>query len=113
MKRKTLQFGLGFRVALGTGRSQAAEMSIKPGGAEGGPGNRHRRADQYLYVVSGNGVATVNGRAYPLRKGVLLLVERGDEHEIRNTGRFPLRTLNFYNPRAYTAAGDELPAARP
>ena len=49
MKRKTLRFGKGFRVAIGNRRCQAAEMVIGPGGAEGGPGNRHRGADQWLF----------------------------------------------------------------
>jgi hypothetical protein len=30
------------------------------------------------------------------RARTLLLIERGEAHEIRNTGRRPLRTLNFY-----------------
>lgn len=113
MKRKKLQFGIGFRVALGNRRSQAAEMVIPPGDAEGGPANRHQGADQWLYVVSGKGTARINGQAHPLSAGVLLLVERRDKHEIRNTGRRPLRTLNFYNPPAYRKDGSALPAARP
>ena len=113
MKRKTLKFGQGFRVALGNRASQAAEMVLAPGGAEGGPDNRHRGSDQWLYVVSGTGVAVVAGRRYPLRAGTLLLVERGDTHEIRNTGRRPLRTLNVYVPPAYTRGGNPLPRARP
>jgi oxalate decarboxylase/phosphoglucose isomerase-like protein (cupin superfamily) len=48
-----------------------------------------------------------------LQPGVMLLIERHDRHEIRNTGRAPLKTLNYYSPPAYTAAGNELPAARP
>jgi hypothetical protein len=36
MKRKTLRFGRGFRVAFGNRRAQAAEMVIPPGDAEGG-----------------------------------------------------------------------------
>ncbi len=88
-------------------------MVIKPGDSEGGPGNRHHGADQWLYVVSGRGLARVNGRAYPLSAGVLLLIERGNKHEVENTGREPLRTLNFYNPPAYRKDGTELPAARP
>ena len=47
-----------------------------------------------------------------LRKNVLLLIERGDRHEIRNNGRALLRTLNFYVPPAYTKSGDELPRGR-
>jgi mannose-6-phosphate isomerase-like protein (cupin superfamily) len=112
MKSKTLRFGQGFRVALGNRRSQAAEMVLPPGDAEGDAGNRHRGADQWLYVVSGTGTATVNRKRHRLRAGTLLLIERGDEHEIRNTGRAPLRTLNVYVPPAYTKSGDELPRAR-
>jgi mannose-6-phosphate isomerase-like protein (cupin superfamily) len=113
MKRKALRFGKGFRVALGNRRCQAAEMVIEPGGAEGGPMNRHRGADQWLFVLAGSGVATIKGQRYPLRRGVLFLIEHGDQHEIRNTGRGLLKTLNLYSPPAYTRNGDELPAARP
>ena len=109
MKRKHLRFGEGFRVAVGNERSQAAEMVLGPGDCEGGSDNRHRGADQWLYVLSGTGTATVNGKRYPLRAGSLVLIERGDTHEICNSGRTPLRTLNFYVPPAYTDGGDLLP----
>jgi mannose-6-phosphate isomerase-like protein (cupin superfamily) len=112
MKRTTLRFGIGFRVALGNRRAQAATMTIEPGDCEGGPDNRHRGADQWLFVESGGGVAIVNGRRVTLRAGSLLLIERGDRHEIRNTGRTPLKTLNVYVPPAYTKGGDELPRGR-
>ena len=113
MKRKHLRLGKGFRVALGNRRAQAAEMVIEPGGAEGGPTNRHRGADQWLFVVSGTGVAVVNGRRIPLRASTLLLIEHRDRHEIRNTGRTLLRTVNVYIPPAYTKAGEEVPPATP
>jgi mannose-6-phosphate isomerase-like protein (cupin superfamily) len=113
MQRKHLRFGKGFRVALGNARAQAAEMVIPPGEAEGDPGNRHRGADQWLYVVSGIGSALVNGRRHPLRPGTLLLIEHMDTHEIKNTGRELLRTLNVYVPPAYTAGGEERPPAKP
>lgn len=87
-------------------------MVIAPGQAEGDGANRHRGADQWLYVVSGTGAARVNGRRFSLRAGSLLLIERGDEHEIRNTGRAPLRTLNVYVPPAYSKDGEELPRGR-
>ena len=87
-------------------------MVLAPGKSEGDPRNRHRGADQWLFVVSGTGVATVNGRKHRLRANTLLLIERGDEHEIRNTGRARLRTLNLYVPPAYTARENELPAGR-
>jgi mannose-6-phosphate isomerase-like protein (cupin superfamily) len=112
MPRKHLRFGKGFSVALANSRSQAASMVLDPGDCEGGPENRHRGSDQWLYVVSGTGVATVQGKRHPLRAGTLLLVERGETHEIRNTGRTPLRTLNVYVPPAYTKGGNPLPRGR-
>jgi mannose-6-phosphate isomerase-like protein (cupin superfamily) len=54
----------------------------------------------------------VNGKRLRLGAGTLLLIERGEEHEIRNTGKEPLRTLNVYVPPAYRANGDELPRGR-
>ena len=113
MQRKQLRFGEGFRVAIGNRRAQAAEMTIPPGDAEGGPDNRHRGADQWLYVVAGSGYARVNGKRIALRPGSLVLIERNDKHEVRNTGRRPLRTLNVYVPPAYSPSGDEKPAAKP
>lgn len=38
-----------------------------------------------------------------------MLIERGDGHEIRNTGQDMLITLNFYMPPAYTSDGKEPP----
>ena len=70
-------------------------------------------ADQYLYVVSGTGKAKINGRSYALSTGSLLLIERGDMHEIRNVGRGLLKTLNFDVPPAYDNKGEPLPAAKP
>lgn len=113
MKRKTLRFGKGFSVVLGNARSQAAQMVLAPGKSEGDASNRHAGADQWLYVVSGSGVATVNGRRYSLRPAMLLLIEHGDRHEIRNTAKQPLKTLNFYVPPAFKADGNELPAGKP
>jgi mannose-6-phosphate isomerase-like protein (cupin superfamily) len=63
--------------------------------------------------VSGTGVAVVEGARVRLRAGTLLLVRRRERHEVRNTGRTPLRTLNFYSPPAYRADGEPRPAGRP
>jgi mannose-6-phosphate isomerase-like protein (cupin superfamily) len=111
--RKALRFGRGFRVALTNRRAQAAEMVLPPGAREGGPGNRHRGADQWLFVVAGTGTARLGRVTHPLRRHTLLLIERGTEHEITNTGRRPLRTLNIYVPPAYRRDGNELPRGKP
>jgi mannose-6-phosphate isomerase-like protein (cupin superfamily) len=113
MKRKQLQFGQGFKVIFGNPRSQAAQMVIAPGKSEGGPRNRHRGADQWLYVVSGQGIVRAGKRRLPLRAGTLLFIEYGDLHEVRNSGRALLKTLNFYVPPGYSKSGDELPRAKP
>jgi mannose-6-phosphate isomerase-like protein (cupin superfamily) len=112
MHHKHLRFGKGFRVALDNARAQGAEMVIPPGDCEGGPENRHRGADQWLFVVSGRGVAIVNGTRIALRKGSIVLIEKGDTHEIRNTGRAALATVNVYVPPAYRSDGEELPRGR-
>jgi hypothetical protein len=65
MKRKQLRSGKGFRVAIGNARSQAAEMVIAPGDAEGGLHNRHCGADQWLFVVS---AYTKGGEELPAAK---------------------------------------------
>lgn len=112
MQHKHLRFGKGFRLAFDVGRVQAAEMVIAPGGSEGGPDNRHRGADQWLYVVAGTGIAMVEGEPQSLKPGCLLVVERGERHEIRNTGRTSLKTLNLYSPAAYGNEDEELPAGK-
>jgi mannose-6-phosphate isomerase-like protein (cupin superfamily) len=112
MQHKHLQFGEGFRVVLGNERSQAAQMTLPPGDSEGGPDNRHQGADQWLFVVTGTGEAVVNNEKTHLQAGTLLLIEKGDRHEIHNTGKTPMRTLNFYVPPAYTLQGEELPAGK-
>lgn len=113
MKSKQLRFGKGFHVALSNKRAQVATMTISPGNAEGGPTNRHRAVDQWLYVLSGKGTAIVNRKRMDLRAGTLLLVEHKDRHEIKCTGRDLLRTLNFYVPPGYSKDGEELPPAKP
>ena len=112
MQHRHLQFGHGFRVVLNDDRSQAAQMTLAPGEIEGGPNNRHRGADQWMFVVEGQGVVVVDGHRVELRAGTLLLIARGETHEIRNTGREYLQTLNLYVPPAYTADGEELPAGK-
>jgi mannose-6-phosphate isomerase-like protein (cupin superfamily) len=51
-------------------------------------------------------------RTYRLAPGVLVLIEHGETHEIRNNGKEPLETLNFYVPPAYNKAEEELPAGK-
>ena len=112
MQHEKLGFHQGFRVGVGNARSQCAVMVIAAGDSEGSATNRHRGADQWLYVTEGTGVAIVNGHDYPLEAGTMVLIEAGDTHEIRNTGRSLLKTVNVYVPPAYDSGGDERPAGK-
>jgi len=46
---------------------------------------------------------TISG-AVQLEPGVLMLIERGEAHQINNTGSEPLNTVSLYVPPAYEAA---------
>ncbi len=101
MKRTTLDFSGFFDVRLTTDDAQAAQMTLSPGQSTGGPDNFHAESDQWLYVVSGSGRATVDGDDVRLSEGDLVVVESGETHEIENDGDEPLETLNLYVPPDY------------
>ena len=90
-----------FRVLESTERSQVAEMVLSAGQSTGGPNNLHPESDQWLYVVSGQGKAIVEGKAVMIKNGALLLIEAGETHEIINEGNEPLKTFSIYAPPAY------------
>ena len=106
MYKKSLRFNKGYHIIAEVRKAQAAEMVLAPGEAEGNSGNYHRGADQWLYVISGKGIAIIEGRRITLKRGVFIVVERRERHEIRNTGNTLLKTLNFYYPPAFTKGGN-------
>jgi len=117
MQSKLLRFGEGFRIACEVRQVQAAEMVIPPGGREGGPDNEHRGADQWLFVIGGTGLAIVETapgekRRAALKPGRLLVIERGEKHEVRNTGRTLLKPLNVSYPPAFDADGEPVGPGR-
>jgi oxalate decarboxylase/phosphoglucose isomerase-like protein (cupin superfamily) len=107
----TSRFRREFHPFLASERAQAAFMQLPPGGNSAEElSNEHPRSEQWLYVISGKGAATVISpggprRTVKLRAGVLLAIETGELHQIRNTGSRPLRTVNLYVPPAYRADG--------
>jgi mannose-6-phosphate isomerase-like protein (cupin superfamily) len=54
----------------------------------------HPDADEFLYVIAGEGTAALSGRLERLRAGVFMLVPRGMPHTITMTGRNPLMLLS-------------------
>ncbi|PSQ25419.1 cupin domain-containing protein [Halobacteriales archaeon QS_9_67_15] len=101
MKRTSLDFEGFFDVRLTTDDAQAAQMTLSPGQSTGGPDNVHAESDQWCYVVSGAGRATVDGEDVRFESGDLLVIEADETHEIENDGDEPLETLNLYVPPDY------------
>jgi mannose-6-phosphate isomerase-like protein (cupin superfamily) len=77
-------------------------MVLDPSQATGGSDNKHERSDQWLYVLAGQGRATIEGHQIEIGPGSLVLIEAGERHEIVNTSHeHPLETINIYTPPEY------------
>ena len=114
MKRLKTSGKGAFEVMHGTATSQAAMMTLPPGESSSESSrNEHAWAEQWLYVVAGEGVARTKQKKFTLAPGILLLIERGEPHEIENTGELPLVTLNIYAPPAYDDDGEPLYGGTP
>jgi quercetin dioxygenase-like cupin family protein len=61
----------------------------------------HAASDQWLYVVSGPGEATVDGQTVELEAGDLLLIAAGEAHEIRALAQGDLVSLAVCAPPQY------------
>lgn len=95
-----------FEVLATTRAGQAAMMVLGPGQSTGEPDNEHPKSEQWLFVIAGTAKALVNGRRITLRENSLLLIEKGEVHQIKNAGRKRLVTISFYAPPAYTKDGE-------
>lgn len=74
----------------GAGKTAMHELVF----AKGGYSAKHAHEwDHQLVVTSGRGVAVVDRRKIPLRPGVVLLVQLGEEHQFFQRGSEPLRFL--------------------
>jgi mannose-6-phosphate isomerase-like protein (cupin superfamily) len=98
-----------FQVLHATASSQAAMMTLAPGESTSeSTGNEHAWAEQWMYIVQGEGRAKTKGKQVALGPGSLLLIDKGEPHQITNTGTTPLVTLNIYAPPAYDTQGEPL-----
>jgi oxalate decarboxylase/phosphoglucose isomerase-like protein (cupin superfamily) len=109
---KTGKFHGQFDLLVATRGAQAAMMTLPSGGtSDDQPSNEHPRSEQWLFELAGSGRATIGKRKdalsrVALRKGDLLVIERRELHQIKNTGRKPLVTFNLYVPPAYDPHGE-------
>ena len=86
-----------FRRVLYTGRQlQLVLMSIEPGGEIGE--EVHPDRDQFFRIEEGRGEVAIDGRATPVEQGFAVVVPAGARHNIKNTGKEPLRLYTLYAP---------------
>ncbi len=86
-----------FRKVLYTGEeSQLVLMSLLPGeeiGSEVHPDN-----DQFFRFESGTGDVVINDTEYSVSDGDAVVVPKGAEHNVINTGNEPLKLYTLYCP---------------
>ena len=81
-----------FNLLAHTRNIQAAMMTLRPGGtSDDEPSNEHIGSEQWLFVISGSGEAKIGKRRGQLRRvkigeNSLLMIEKGELHQINNTG---------------------------
>jgi mannose-6-phosphate isomerase-like protein (cupin superfamily) len=92
---------LSFEMLGGTAKCQIASMVLQPGETSGEFGNEHAGSDQVMYVVEGEAVAQVQDGEVSLQEDDVILIEAGEQHQIRCSGSGVLRTLNIYTPPGY------------
>jgi len=100
-----------FEVFHSTRNAEVAISTLRKGQATSDePTNEHPASEQWVYVVSGRGevVAEKGGRKRKAKMapGGMVLIEKGEAHQIRQTGSESLVTLNFYAPAAYREDGE-------
>jgi len=73
----------------------------------------HEGADEIIYILSGEGVQTVNdSEPFAIKAGDTLYLPDGAPHSTYNTGWDTLRALVFYAPGGADRAFKELPDCR-
>lgn len=86
-----------FRRVIYTGpHMQLVLMALEPGEEIGS--EVHEDTDQFFRVEAGAGVVVIDGRESPIEEDTAIVVPAGARHNIRNTGREPLRIYTLYAP---------------
>jgi mannose-6-phosphate isomerase-like protein (cupin superfamily) len=86
-----------FRRVLYTGAElQLVLMALLPGEDIGE--EVHEDRDQFFRVEEGRGEVSIDGVKTPIRSGAGVVVPAGARHNIRNTGKEPLKLYTVYAP---------------
>jgi mannose-6-phosphate isomerase-like protein (cupin superfamily) len=74
--------------------TQSVEMfrdTMRPGTSTGV--HVHRQADEFFYVISGKGLALVDGSELPVEADDIVFVPRGHDHRLKSSGPMPLELV--------------------
>ncbi len=86
-----------FRRVLYTGKHmQLVLMSLRP--AEEIGEEVHTDRDQFFRVESGRGEVSIDGKRKKIGSGVAIVVPAGARHNVKNTGKKPLKLYTLYAP---------------
>jgi len=86
-----------FRRVLYTGpHLQLVLMALQP--AEEIGEEVHHDVDQFFRVEQGKGEVWIDGKRTDVERGIAIIVPAGAHHNIRNTGREPLKLYTLYAP---------------
>ncbi len=86
-----------FRKVLYTGeQSQLVLMSLLPGEHIGS--EVHHENDQFFRFEKGSGKVIINGNEYEVSDGDAVVVPKGAEHNVINTGSDRLNFYTIYSP---------------
>ena len=86
----TLQWVCNEKLMPGCGQTVGL-ATIWPG--KQNPVHYHPNCEEVLYVISGQGLHSYDGRTIPLRAGMTIRIPAKVEHNLVNTGTETLRTL--------------------
>ena len=84
------------RVVYSGRRLQLVLMALQPGEDIGD--EVHTDRDQFFRVEEGKGEVWIDGRKTAIKGGFAILVPAGARHNVKNTGKIPLKLYTLYGP---------------
>lgn len=58
----------------------------------------HKNTTQFIRIEKGSCVAYIEEYQYRLKSGDAIVIPKGHEHYIKNTGKIPLKLYTIYSP---------------
>ncbi len=86
-----------FRRVIYTGPKMQLVLMALEAGEEIGE-EVHRDTDQFFRVEEGTGEVVIDGHRTPIESGTAMVIPTGARHNVRNTGREPMKLYTVYAP---------------